>query len=48
VLLLQLDWEPPFEKAAALGDAGMVYFLLPSDDLARGRFDRAVTIMQCH
>ena len=48
VLLLQLDCTPPFESAGALGDAGAVYFLLPGDDLARGRFDRAVAIMQCH
>jgi uncharacterized protein YwqG len=48
VLLLQLDCGKPFETAGALGDAGAVYFLLASDDLGGGRFDRAVAIMQCH
>lgn len=30
------------------GDAGCLYFHLPSDDLAEGRFDRAWVVLQCH
>jgi len=30
------------------GDAGAIYFCLREEDLAAGRFDRVVAIMQCH
>ncbi|MCW1923024.1 DUF1963 domain-containing protein [Luteolibacter arcticus] len=45
-LLIQLDSNDDLDWS--WGDAGTLYFWLPSDDLAAGRFDRVWTILQCH
>lgn len=44
-MLLQLDSDR--DLGWCWGDAGSLYFWIPSDDLATGRFDRVWTILQC-
>jgi hypothetical protein len=44
-MLIQLDSNDDLDWS--WGDAGSLYFWLPSDDLAAGRFDRVWTILQC-
>jgi hypothetical protein len=44
-MLLQLDSDRDLDWC--WGDAGSLYFWLPTDDLASGRFDRVWTILQC-
>ncbi len=45
-LLIQLDSNDDLDWC--WGDAGTLYFWLPADDLAAGRFDRVWTVLQCH
>ncbi|RYD49847.1 MAG: DUF1963 domain-containing protein [Verrucomicrobiaceae bacterium] len=44
-LLLQLDSDP--DVGWCWGDAGSLYFWIPTADLAEGHFDRVWTILQC-
>ncbi|BCX47433.1 DUF1963 domain-containing protein [Haloferula helveola] len=44
-LLLQLDSDP--DLGWCWGDAGMLYFWIPRDDLAAARFDRCWLVLQC-
>jgi hypothetical protein len=44
-MLIQLDSND--DLGWCWGDVGTLYFWLPSDDLASGRFDRVWTILQC-
>jgi hypothetical protein len=44
-LLLQLDSDK--DLGWCWGDAGFLYFWIPTADLAEGRFDRVWTILQC-
>lgn len=44
-LLLQLDSDPDLDWQ--WGDMGVIYFWIPDEDLAAGRFDRVWTILQC-
>jgi len=44
-LLLQLDSDR--DLGWCWGDAGFLYFWIPTADLAEGRFDRVWTILQC-
>jgi hypothetical protein len=44
-MLLQLDSDR--DLGWCWGDAGSLYFWIPTDDLATGRFDRVWTILQC-
>jgi uncharacterized protein YwqG len=44
-LLLQLDSDR--DLGWQWGDMGLLYFWIPDEDLAAGRFDRVWTILQC-
>jgi uncharacterized protein YwqG len=44
-LLLQLDSDKDLDWC--WGDAGYLYFWVPADDLATGRFDRCWVVLQC-
>lgn len=46
VMVLQIDSVD--ELGWQWGDAGCLYFYLPSEDLATGRFDRPWVVLQCH
>lgn len=46
VLLLQLDSDP--SANLNWGDAGMLYFWIPRQDLRDKKFDRTWVILQCH
>lgn len=46
VMVLQIDSVD--ELGWQWGDAGCLYFHLPSEDLATGRFDRPWVVLQCH
>jgi primosomal protein N' len=45
-LLIQLDSNDDLDWHWT--DAGSLYFWLPADDLASGRFDRVWTVLKCH
>jgi Domain of unknown function (DUF1963) len=45
-LLLQLDSDK--DLGWCWGDAGCLYFWIPTDDLAIGRFDRPWVVLQCY
>ena len=44
-LLLQLDSDPALNWS--WGDSGYLYFWVPTEDLAAGRFDRSWVVLQC-
>lgn len=46
VMLLQLD--SINDLGWCWGDAGCLYFHIPAEDLAVGRFDRSWVVLQCH
>ena len=45
-LLLQLDSDPTLKWS--WGDSGYLYFWVPTEDLAAGRFDRSWVVLQCN
>jgi hypothetical protein len=47
ILLAQIE-EDPGVPNLGIGDAGILYFVMPELDLLARRFDRVMGIMQCH